>query len=166
MIFWGPRPMKDQNIWGLFFLLTTLPVPSILVTRSKVQGWNFTLLFPKFVKSLGSSIKMGSKHCRLHVHQLVWSLVESVLKMDSKILNCFTFKNFVFCWLSRGRPPENCMVHLKLFKKTLIVFDWGWVGINFVGIWLWITMPPRCELSFLDPGWSLAWLNDGVWNCC
>ena len=162
--------MKDQNIWGLFFLLTTLPVPSILVTRSKVQGWNFTLLFQKFVKSLraiSSSIKMGSKHCRLHVHQLVWSLVESMLKMDSKILNCSTFENCFLLTKQGTRLKIVWYIWNSYFKKTtLIVFDWGWVGINFVGIWLWITMPPRCELSFLDPGWSLAWLNDGVWYCC
>ena len=36
------------------------------------------------------------------------------------------------------------------------------VGKNFIGIWLWITMPPRCKLNILDRGRALAWLNDGL----
>ena len=45
---------------------------------------------------------------------------------------------------------------------TLFILRSGWVGINFAGIWLWVSMPPRCKLSILDSGQALAWLNDGV----
>ena len=56
------------------------------------------------------------------------------------------------------------MVHVKLlvFMLTLFLFESGWVGVNFVGIWLWKSVQPRRKLSILDRGWALAQLNEGV----
>ena len=45
------------------------------------------------------------------------------------------------------------------------MFDSDGVALNFVGIWLWIVMPPRRKLSILDRGLVLAWSNHGVRNC-
>ena len=99
--------------------------------------------------------------------QFVWSLAESVSQMDNKKnpkllrhLQLFLLSKQGTCLKTAGRTWNS------FFMLTLFLFDLGWVGINFVGIWLWITMPPWCKLSTLDCGQALAWLSDSVWNCC
>ena len=84
----------------------------------------------------------------MHVHQPVYSQL-----VWSPVGNCFADY--------AEHLPENFREHVKLlFYVNTFMFGSGWVGIKIVGIWLWITMPPRHKLSILDRGRDLAWPND------
>ena len=115
-----------------------------------------------------SGLQTWSKHCRLLVHQHGWFWLpeESVSKIDIIFfLMDFTLKN-CFSWLSRA-PTWKLLGARETPFFTLIISmcDSGLTGMNFVGIWLWIVMPPRRKLSILNRGRVLTWLNDSVRNC-